>query len=120
MQVDGVGEGPEALLLLHRHECAARAAGSARQATRTFTPEKFRPTRAKFFGMLANLDDNVGRLLAQLKEWDLERDTLVVFMNDNGGTVGLPDLERRHARTERLRLGKAAPAPLPSGAGPAR
>jgi arylsulfatase A-like enzyme len=43
---------------------------------------------AKFFGMLANLDDNVGRLLAKLKEWNLERGTLVVFMNDNGGTVG--------------------------------
>jgi len=45
---------------------------------------------AKFFGMLANLDDNMGRLLAQLKAWDLERDTLVIFMNDNGGTVGCP------------------------------
>jgi len=43
---------------------------------------------AKFFGMIANIDDNVGRLLAQLKEWGIERDTLVVFMNDNGGTVG--------------------------------
>jgi arylsulfatase A-like enzyme len=43
---------------------------------------------AKFFGMLANLDDNVGRLLAQLKEWNLERNTLIVFMNDNGGTAG--------------------------------
>ena len=27
--------------------------------------------------------------LAKLKEWDLERDTLVIFMNDNGGTVGV-------------------------------
>jgi arylsulfatase len=44
---------------------------------------------AKFFGMVANIDDNVGRLLAKLKAWDLERDTLVVFMNDNGGTGGL-------------------------------
>ncbi len=43
---------------------------------------------AKFFGMLANLDDNVGRLLAKLAEWGIERDTLVVFMNDNGGTAG--------------------------------
>jgi arylsulfatase len=43
---------------------------------------------AKFFGMIANIDDNVGRLLAQLKEWGIERETLVVFMNDNGGTVG--------------------------------
>jgi arylsulfatase A-like enzyme len=43
---------------------------------------------AKFFGMIANIDDNIGRLLTKLKEWGLERDTLVVFMNDNGGTAG--------------------------------
>ncbi len=43
---------------------------------------------AKFFGMIKNIDDNVGRLLERLKEWGLERDTLVVFMNDNGGTAG--------------------------------
>ncbi|MGC3972625.1 MAG: arylsulfatase [Pirellulales bacterium] len=43
---------------------------------------------AKFFGMVANIDDNVGRLLAKLAELGLERNTLVVFMNDNGGTVG--------------------------------
>ncbi|HEV8060612.1 MAG TPA: arylsulfatase [Gemmataceae bacterium] len=48
------------------------------------------PKVAKFFGMIANIDDNVGRLLAKLKEWDLERDTLFIFMNDNGGTVGVP------------------------------
>jgi arylsulfatase len=40
--------------------------------------------------MIANIDDNVGRLLAQLQEWGLERDTLMLFMNDNGGTVGVP------------------------------
>ena len=44
---------------------------------------------AKFFGMIANIDDNVGRLLAKLKDWGIERDTLVVFMNDNGGTAGI-------------------------------
>jgi arylsulfatase len=44
---------------------------------------------AKFFGMIANIDDNVGRLLAKLAEWGLERDTLVIFINDNGGTGGV-------------------------------
>jgi arylsulfatase len=44
---------------------------------------------AKFFGMIANIDDNVGRLLAKLKEWGIERDTLVIFINDNGGTAGV-------------------------------
>ena len=48
------------------------------------------PNVAKFFGMVANIDDNVGRLLAKLKELGLEKDTLVIFMNDNGGTAGVP------------------------------
>jgi arylsulfatase A-like enzyme len=48
------------------------------------------PKVAKFFGMIANIDDNVGRLLTKLAAWDLERDTLFIFMNDNGGTVGVP------------------------------
>jgi arylsulfatase len=44
---------------------------------------------AKFFGMIHNIDENVGKLLALLKEQNLERDTLVIFMNDNGGTEGV-------------------------------
>jgi len=43
---------------------------------------------AKFYGMITNIDDNVGKLLSKLKEWDLERDTLVIFLTDNGGTAG--------------------------------
>jgi len=53
--------------------------------------DKVKPANvAKFFGMIANIDDNVGKLLDKLKEWGLEKDTLVVFMNDNGGTAGVP------------------------------
>ncbi len=43
---------------------------------------------AKYWGMIANIDENVGRLLDQLKNWGIERETLVIFMNDNGGTNG--------------------------------
>lgn len=46
--------------------------------------------QAKFFGMIANIDENVGRLLAFLKETGLEDDTIVIFMTDNGGTAGVP------------------------------
>jgi arylsulfatase len=52
--------------------------------------DKVKPNQAKFFGMVANIDDNVGRLLAKLAAWGIEKDTLVVFMNDNGGTAGVP------------------------------
>lgn len=45
---------------------------------------------ANFFGMLHNIDENVGRLLGKLEDWGIAKDTLVVFMNDNGGTAGVP------------------------------
>jgi arylsulfatase A-like enzyme len=44
---------------------------------------------AKFLGMVANIDDNVGRLLDRLQQWGIERETLVVFMNDNGTDGGI-------------------------------
>ncbi|HLF94893.1 MAG TPA: arylsulfatase, partial [Planctomycetota bacterium] len=44
---------------------------------------------AAFFGMIANLDENMGRLDAFLKESGLRDDTIVILMNDNGGTAGV-------------------------------
>jgi arylsulfatase A-like enzyme len=44
--------------------------------------------RAQFYGMIANIDENVGRLLARLQELGLENDTIVVFMTDNGTAAG--------------------------------
>lgn len=44
---------------------------------------------AKFFGMIANLDENLGKLDAFLKETGLRENTIVVFMTDNGGTGGV-------------------------------
>ncbi|ODT98442.1 MAG: arylsulfatase [Planctomycetes bacterium SCN 63-9] len=43
---------------------------------------------AKFFGMIENFDDNFGRLTKALQEWGLGENTLVIFLTDNGGTVG--------------------------------
>lgn len=44
---------------------------------------------ATYLGMVANIDYNVGRLLDYLEEKNLDDNTLVVFMNDNGQTEGL-------------------------------
>ena len=44
---------------------------------------------ARYFGMVTNIDDNVGRLMGRLKEWGMDRDTLLIFMTDNGGTGGV-------------------------------
>jgi arylsulfatase A-like enzyme len=44
---------------------------------------------AKFYGMIENIDDNFGKLLLKLDEWGIAKNTLVIFMTDNGGTVGV-------------------------------
>lgn len=41
-------------------------------------------TTAKIYGMVENIDDNVGRLLAKLDEFKLADNTVVIFLTDNG------------------------------------
>ncbi len=43
---------------------------------------------AKFYGMIANLDENVGRLEQFLKKTGLRENTLLIFMTDNGTSSG--------------------------------
>ncbi|MDF1814330.1 MAG: arylsulfatase [Verrucomicrobiales bacterium] len=50
---------------------------------------KVADTQATYLGMVANLDENVGRILKFLEDRDLAKDTIAVFMNDNGQTEGL-------------------------------
>jgi len=39
---------------------------------------------AHFYGMITNIDDNVGLLMQTLRETKLDQNTLVIFMTDNG------------------------------------
>ena len=41
-----------------------------------------------FLGMVACLDDHLGRLMNHLKKLGLEENTVIIFMNDNGATYG--------------------------------
>lgn len=58
--------------------------------------------RRIYCGMVASLDENIGRLLAALEKTGLDQETLVVFMSDNGPevrddyTLGLPGELRGH------------------------
>lgn len=53
--------------------------------------EKFRHIpdihRRIFAALLAQLDDSIGAVLSRLHDTGLERDTLVVFLSDNGGAT---------------------------------
>jgi arylsulfatase A-like enzyme len=42
-----------------------------------------------YFGMVANVDENLGRLMAHLTKLGLDDNTLLIAINDNGGTGGV-------------------------------
>lgn len=61
-----------------------------------YVPDKYRePYRAlgkdlaSFFGMIANIDENLGRLEGMLQQSGLRDNTILIFMTDNGGTAGV-------------------------------
>ena len=56
--------------------------------TKRFTELGFGAEQAGFYGMIENIDENVGRLLAKMDEWKLFDNTVIVFMSDNGMTGG--------------------------------
>lgn len=43
---------------------------------------------SNFYGMIANIDDNVGRMRSYLKTAGLEEDTIFIFTTDNGTAAG--------------------------------
>lgn len=43
---------------------------------------------AKFFGMISNLDENIGKMESFLHQSGLAKNTILIFMNDNGATAG--------------------------------
>jgi arylsulfatase A-like enzyme len=51
--------------------------------------QKFpKATPTPFYAMISNVDDNLGRLLQTLRGLNLENNTVVILMNDNGATYG--------------------------------
>jgi len=42
------------------------------------------PKIAKIYGMMTNIDDNLGRILNALGRFELREQTIVIFMSDNG------------------------------------
>ena len=64
---------------------------------------------AAFYGMITNIDANVGILMRKLDEWKLADKTLVIFMTDNGSAQA----GRRGGRRRRKGKAPAEAAPAP-------
>jgi arylsulfatase len=61
-----------------------------------YVPQKYRDLYngqaknvASFFGMIANIDENVGKLEVFLADQKLRDNTIFIYMTDNGGTGGV-------------------------------
>lgn len=50
----------------------------------SFVPED----RARFYGMITNIDENFGKLRDKLDELDILDNTILIFMTDNGSSAG--------------------------------
>ena len=61
---------------------------------------------ANFYGMITNIDENIGHLLQKLKELNLEKNTILIFMTDNGTSGGI---HRDKGYNAGMRLGKGSP-----------
>ena len=55
--------------------------------TKHFTDLGFNDRTAGFYGMIENIDENMGRLMTKLEEWGLYENTVLIFMSDNGMTA---------------------------------
>lgn len=42
-----------------------------------------------FYGMITNADENLGLLRQKLKEWEIDENTILIFMTDNGSSAGI-------------------------------
>jgi arylsulfatase A-like enzyme len=64
----------------------------AAQYSKPYADKGVPSPRAEFYGMITNIDENVGRLLARLQELGLEENTIVIFMTDNGTAAGYNEM----------------------------
>lgn len=44
---------------------------------------------ANFYGMIENIDENIGALMQKLGDWKLAENTVVIYMTDNGTAEGV-------------------------------
>ena len=79
--------------------------------TQRFLDLGYDPKTAGRYGMIENIDDNFGRLMEKLNQWNALENTLVIFMTDNG--MAMPRITRNGKKevphNAGLRGGKNSP-----------
>lgn len=50
---------------------------------------KVEENRARFYGMITNIDENIGKIRKFIEDLNIEKNTIVIFMTDNGSSKAL-------------------------------
>ncbi len=54
----------------------------------TFSPQDYKEVRARYYGMVKLIDENIGRIVQKLKEAGQYEDTIIIFTSDHGELLG--------------------------------
>ncbi len=82
-----------------------------RESGPDYLPEHNSMTKQKqddpaYAGMIQSVDESVGRIMMRLRDLNLEKSTIIIFMSDNGGLTTLPGKWRSPTSVVPLRAGK--------------
>ena len=75
---------------------------------RMYEGKNLDPEMARFYGMITNIDDQIGKLRAKLKEWDLDENTIFIYMTDNGSSRGWRASKGKYRFNAGMRGGKGS------------
>lgn len=62
--------------------------GTATADYSKYTPEEWQLLRSRYYGMVALLDESIGKILAALDDSGLTDNTVIVFLSDHGDYLG--------------------------------
>ncbi|MCP4312434.1 MAG: arylsulfatase [Bacteroidetes bacterium] len=65
--------------------------GAAPEYVEPYLEMGFSKEVSNFYGMVSNIDENLGRLRSFLKEKGMDRNTLLIFLSDNGSACAKKD-----------------------------
>ena len=72
----------------------------AEEYWKPFAEKGVKENQARFYGMVKNIDDNMGRLDAHLRRLGIEENTILIFMTDNGTSAGMQGAMRGRKGSE--------------------
>jgi arylsulfatase A-like enzyme len=69
------------------------------------TPERYQQTVKSYYRLVTGVDEVVGKMVAQLKKLGIEKNTIIIFMGDNGFYLGEHGLEGKwYGHEESIRV----------------